>query len=111
MSVAQEHQSFPSIVQYYTFNEGWGQYDKQRIVQFAHALDPSRLWGPTSGWVDPQDQTFGLGSVFEHYSGYVSAYSLAMSGSQLFIFDSLHPYLLLVAAGSLKHGRTSCKVD
>jgi hypothetical protein len=72
LSAAQEHQSFPSIVQYYTFNEGWGQYDTQRIVQFAHAQDPSRLWGPTSGWVDPQDQTFGLGSVFEHYSGYVS---------------------------------------
>ena len=68
----QEHYSFPSIVQMYTFNEGWGQYDTQKVVQFAHALNPSILWGPASGWVDPQDETFGYGSLYEHYTGYVS---------------------------------------
>lgn len=67
----QDHHSFPSIVQYYAFNEGWGQYDTQRIVQMGHVLDPTRLWGPTSGWVDPQDATASQGSDYEHYTGYV----------------------------------------
>lgn len=71
MVAVQEHQSFPSVVVEYTFNEGWGQYDTQAVVQFAQQKDPSRLWGPASGWEDPQDQTFGHGAVYEHYKGYV----------------------------------------
>lgn len=55
-----------------TFNEGWGQYDTQKVVKFAHALNPSILWDAASGWVDPQDETFGYGSLYQHYTGYVS---------------------------------------
>ena len=68
---AQEHLSFPSIIQYYTFNEGWGQYDTQKVVQAAHSQDPSRLWGAASGWVDPQDITADKGAKYQHYTGYV----------------------------------------
>jgi hypothetical protein len=36
---------------YYTiFNEGWGQYDADRIYGELKALDPSRVWDATSGW-------------------------------------------------------------
>ncbi|CAL8469103.1 g8644 [Coccomyxa elongata] len=55
--MVEEHYSNPSIGIYTVFNEGWGQYDTQRIVQEAKALDPSRLWDAASGWIDPQDGT------------------------------------------------------
>ncbi|EIE19333.1 hypothetical protein COCSUDRAFT_58627 [Coccomyxa subellipsoidea C-169] len=67
----EEHLSFPSIIQYYTFNEGWGQYDTQKAVQAARSEDPSRLWGATSGWEDPQDITADKGAKYQHYTGYV----------------------------------------
>ena len=36
---------------YYTiFNEGWGQYDADRIYTELKAIDPSRVWDATSGW-------------------------------------------------------------
>ncbi len=70
----QDHVSFTCIGQYYAFNEGWGQYDTQRIVQMGHSLDSSRLWGAASGWIDPQDRTADqLVKTYQHYTGYVSA--------------------------------------
>ena len=48
----QEHRSFPSIVQWVVFNEGWGQHDTLQVVQYAQSLDASRLFDPASGWVD-----------------------------------------------------------
>jgi hypothetical protein len=40
----------PSVVYYTIFNEGWGQYDADRIWQEMKAVDPSRIWDATSGW-------------------------------------------------------------
>ncbi|MBE6633591.1 MAG: MFS transporter [Ruminococcaceae bacterium] len=40
----------PSVVYYTIFNEGWGQYDADRIYGELKALDPTRLWDATSGW-------------------------------------------------------------
>ena len=34
------------------YNEGWGQWDTARIVDFIKKLDPSRLVDDTSGWSD-----------------------------------------------------------
>lgn len=42
----------PCIVIWVPFNEGWGQYDTTRIVDFIKKLDPSRLVINTSGWTD-----------------------------------------------------------
>ena len=46
----QEHISFPSIVMYVIFNEGWGQYETERVTRAAQSLDPSRLYNGASGW-------------------------------------------------------------
>ena len=46
------HYNNPSIVMWVIFNEGWGQYDTERMVKLAHALDPSRLIDSASGWAD-----------------------------------------------------------
>lgn len=43
---------FPSIVTWVIFNEGWGQYDTKRIVDWCMEYDKSRLINGVSGWTD-----------------------------------------------------------
>jgi hypothetical protein len=47
-----ERRNHPSIVMWVPFNEGWGQYDTPRIVQWIKSYDPSRLVDNASGWTD-----------------------------------------------------------
>lgn len=42
----------PSIIMWVPFNEGWGQYDTQRLVKLIKQWDPSRLVDNASGWSD-----------------------------------------------------------
>jgi hypothetical protein len=44
--------SHPSIIMWVPFNEGWGQYDTPRIVDFIRKCDPTRLVDNASGWSD-----------------------------------------------------------
>lgn len=41
---------FPCICYYTLFNEGWGQYDSDRICRHMKELDSTRIWDATSGW-------------------------------------------------------------
>ena len=40
----------PSVCYYTIFNEGWGQYDADRIYTELKAYDPTRVYDATSGW-------------------------------------------------------------
>ena len=40
----------PSVVYYTVFNEGWGQYDADRIYGELKEYDPTRIYDATSGW-------------------------------------------------------------
>lgn len=51
-ALIETHYNHPSIVQWVVFNEGWGQYDTARLVQWVKQLDPSRLVNNASGWSD-----------------------------------------------------------
>ena len=42
----------PSVVQWVLFNEGWGQYDTERLLVQIKKLDPTRLVDDASGWTD-----------------------------------------------------------
>lgn len=53
----------PSIVMWVLFNEGWGQYDTERLAQWAEQYDPTRLINSVSGWTD-----FGAGHVHDIHS-------------------------------------------
>jgi hypothetical protein len=53
--------SFPSIVMWVPFNEGWGQYDTARIARWIKRYDPSRLVNAVSGWTDRA----GAGDVYD----------------------------------------------
>ncbi|OGD27652.1 MAG: hypothetical protein A2V57_10730 [Candidatus Aminicenantes bacterium RBG_19FT_COMBO_65_30] len=44
--------SHPSIVMWVPFNEGWGQYDTERITAWTKQHDPTRLVNNASGWTD-----------------------------------------------------------
>lgn len=43
---------FPSILVWVPFNEGWGQYDTERVTKWVAEYDPSRLIDSPSGWAD-----------------------------------------------------------
>ena len=45
----------PSIVGYTIFNEGWGQFDSDRLYALAKAADPTRFTDATSGWFAQND--------------------------------------------------------
>lgn len=53
----------PSIVMWVPFNEGWGQYDTERITEMTRKVDPSRLVDNPSGWTD-----VGVGDVHDIHS-------------------------------------------
>ena len=42
----------PSVVQWVVFNEGWGQYDTERLTEWTKRYDPSRVVDCASGWSD-----------------------------------------------------------
>ena len=52
-----QHRSYPSIVTWVIYNEGWGQitdgeYPEFALTDLVHSLDPTRLVDSTSGWFD-----------------------------------------------------------
>ena len=42
--------SFPSVLYYTIFNEGWGQFKADEMYELAKSLDPTRVYDATSGW-------------------------------------------------------------
>lgn len=57
---------FPSIVVWVPFNEGWGQYDTKRVVEWTMNYDPSRIINGVSGWTD---RNVGHMNDAHHYPG------------------------------------------
>lgn len=53
----------PAIVQWVLFNEGWGQYDTERLVGELRKMDPTRLIDNASGWTDMR-----VGDVIDAHS-------------------------------------------
>ncbi len=50
--IIEAFKNHPSIVMWVPFNEGWGQYDTERIVELTEKWDPTRLVNNASGWTD-----------------------------------------------------------
>jgi beta-galactosidase/beta-glucuronidase len=55
-----QRRNHPSIVMWVPFNEGWGQHDTARVVDWIKTYDPSRLVDNASGWTDRR-----VGDVFD----------------------------------------------
>ncbi len=45
----------PCVIGYTIFNEGWGQFDADRLYREMKALDPSRFYDTASGWFVPKE--------------------------------------------------------
>ncbi len=58
-----QHINSPSIVMWVPFNEGWGQYDTERVTKMVKDWDPSRLVNNASGWIDS-----GAGDVHDMHA-------------------------------------------
>ncbi|MCY3024354.1 MAG: glycoside hydrolase family 2 [Planctomycetota bacterium] len=50
--LVESHWNHPSIILWVVFNEGWGQYDTERLTKWVKDFDPSRLVNNASGWTD-----------------------------------------------------------
>lgn len=56
MKETMEHlYSFPSILYYTVFNEGWGQFCADEVYAIAKKTDPTRIIDATSGWFVRRD--------------------------------------------------------
>jgi beta-galactosidase/beta-glucuronidase len=62
-AVIEARSNHPSIVMWVPFNEGWGQYDTERIAAWTKQYDPTRLVNNASGWTDK-----GAGDVSDIHS-------------------------------------------
>ena len=45
----------PCVIGYTIFNEGWGQFDADRVYRKLKAIDPSRFYDTASGWFIPKE--------------------------------------------------------
>ncbi|MDD3428984.1 MAG: glycoside hydrolase family 2 TIM barrel-domain containing protein, partial [Oscillospiraceae bacterium] len=54
----------PCIIAYTLFNEGWGQFESDRIYQVAKQIDPTRLYDSTSGWFAQQKSDFDSRHIY-----------------------------------------------
>jgi hypothetical protein len=61
--VIEAYRNHPCIIMWVPFNEGWGQYDTERIVQKIKKQDPSRVVNNASGWTDMK-----CGDVFDAHT-------------------------------------------
>lgn len=61
--MVETHANHPSIVMWVVFNEGWGQYDTERLTSMVKNLDPHRLVSNASGWVDKN-----VGDILDHHT-------------------------------------------
>ena len=57
------HRNHPSIIMWVVFNEGWGQFDTERLTAWVKKTDPTRLVNSASGWDDK-----GAGDVHDIHS-------------------------------------------
>ena len=57
----------PSIISYTIFNEGWGQFEADRMYRMAKEEDPTRIYDATSGWFHQKENDFD--SIHNYFGG------------------------------------------
>ena len=50
LATVERLKSFPSVVYYTVFNEGWGQFNADKMYRLIKDADPTRIVDATSGW-------------------------------------------------------------
>ncbi len=57
----------PSLALFTVFNEGWGQFESERLTARLSAIDPTRHYDAVSGWHDQGKKTSTLKSLHIYY--------------------------------------------
>ena len=90
----------PSVVYYTVFNEGWGQYDADRIYGELKAHDGTRIWDATSGWFSEKQSDV----VSEHI--YFKKISLSPSPSRPLVLSEFGGYSCKIEGHSFNLDKT-----
>ena len=61
---ARQLYNHPSIIAYTIFNEGWGQFESDRLYEVLRKVDGSRLIDSTSGWFHQKESDFDSRHVY-----------------------------------------------
>lgn len=68
MQHAKDTQSYlynhPCVIAYTLFNEGWGQFESDKVFDILKSNDPSRLYDSTSGWFEQNRSDFDSKHVY-----------------------------------------------
>ena len=84
----------PSIACWVPFNEGWGQFETERVTEYIRQLDPTRLIDSASGWFD-----VGCGDfVSEH--NYFRKLKVHPDGKRAFVLSEYGGYACHVGGHS-----------
>lgn len=94
----------PSIIGYTIFNEGWGQYDADRLYQLVKGRDPDRLVDATSGWYAQKL------SDFDSQHNYHRSFCLRAGDKPLFLSEC-GGYTLAVAGHCMRKKRYGYGTD
>ncbi|MBR3811382.1 MAG: glycoside hydrolase family 2 [Agathobacter sp.] len=54
----------PCIIGYTIFNEGWGQFESDRMYELAKSVDATRLYDTTSGWFAQKKSDFDSEHIY-----------------------------------------------
>ena len=90
----------PSIIQWVIFNEGWGQYDTERLTAWAKTYDPTRLVTGVSGFMDVP----GVGDISDvhDYSFYPTIRTKELGDERAVVLGEFGGFNVLVE-GELWH--------
>lgn len=61
--IVNDFYNYQCIVMWVIFNEGWGQYDTERLTNYVTKIDSTRLVSNASGWTD-----MGVGDIIDMHS-------------------------------------------
>ena len=90
----------PSVVYYTVFNEGWGQYDADRLYTELKTYDPTRIYDATSGWF------FEKESDVDSHHIYFKKLSLTASPDRPLVLSEFGGYSYKVAGHSANEKKT-----
>ncbi len=90
----------PSVIQWVVFNEGWGQYDTERLTAWAQSYDPTRLVTGVSGYTDVP----GVGDISDvhDYSFYPTIRTHELGDERAVVLGEFGGFNVLVE-GALWH--------
>ncbi|MDD3279855.1 MAG: glycoside hydrolase family 2 TIM barrel-domain containing protein [Lachnospiraceae bacterium] len=102
---------FPCISTWVPFNEGWGQFDADRITAMIRHLDPTRLVDSTSGWFEQHNSDFHSIHIYFgklYYDPCHKPYAISEYGGYAYrvenhaAFDSMYGYKTILSANQFQ---------